>query len=347
MGREVTYDSYLQLDKLMACQDLRRSPEVGVFHDETMFVIVHQAYELWFKLILHELKTVCRGLSGEEAGKISLSLVVRRLERVEQVVRLCVEQFRVLETMSCAEFTAFREHLGTASGAQSRQYRMVEQMLGYGRTSEHGIVCCGTGAVPRPSNDTLFEALEDWLQQLPLSGTETRTFWRQFRSALKTHECPGLSELMETMGLEQRGGKSENGSNLLGLYRTRQRQEGGDWRLSNRAFRAVLFLRMSPEAAPISLAQKLLDKVAGIDKLFFEWRGRHVTVARQMIGDKPGTGGTTGSRYLASRVGVPRAFVELTDLPRSLISRAKLPEISPAVACRVASHLAQGSFASN
>lgn len=116
----LTYTSYLALDEVLAAQR-PRSDE----HDEMLFIVIHQVYELWFKQMLHELEHLQRGL---EKGDTSHS--VRTLRRVLTILKVVVAQIDVLETMTPRQFTSFRERLDASSGFQSGQFRELEAMLG-------------------------------------------------------------------------------------------------------------------------------------------------------------------------------------------------------------------------
>src|SRR5262245_26978386 len=117
----VTYASYLRLDELLALQHPAE-------HDELLFIVAHQAYELWFKLLLHELDRVKNDLA---AGYLSDSIAA--FKRCRTVMKLLVEQVDTLETLTPMSFGAFRERLETASGFQSAQFRELEFVLGYKR----------------------------------------------------------------------------------------------------------------------------------------------------------------------------------------------------------------------
>jgi tryptophan 2,3-dioxygenase len=115
-----TYGSYLCLDELLSCQ----RPATAE-HDEMLFVVVHQVYELWFKQILHETALLQRRLEGGNgAGALHTA------RRVAKILKTIVGQLDVLETMTPKQFAAFRPELGTASGFQSNQFRVIEATLG-------------------------------------------------------------------------------------------------------------------------------------------------------------------------------------------------------------------------
>lgn len=121
----LTYANYLHLDQLLALQQPRSSPEE---HDELLFIVVHQAYELWFKLLLHELEKVRGDLT---AGH--LYPAISTFKRARTIMKLLVEQVDVVETLTPMSFASFRDRLDTASGFQSAQFREVELLLGYKR----------------------------------------------------------------------------------------------------------------------------------------------------------------------------------------------------------------------
>ncbi len=122
----LSYGSYLQVDELLALQQPLSSP---AHHDEMLFIIIHQVYELWFKQILHEVEAVARDLDRDE-----LWPVAKHFRRVHTIQRLLEQQIDVLETMTPQEFNAFRDHLNPASGFQSIQFRELEFLCGVRRT---------------------------------------------------------------------------------------------------------------------------------------------------------------------------------------------------------------------
>ena len=118
----VTYSSYLQLDKLLSLQE----PRPGVLeHDETLFVIIHQVYELWFKEVLHELDYLQQLLRANDTPLASATL-----KRILTILKTLVAQIDVLETMTPLSFLSFRDRLESGSGFQSSQFREIEFILG-------------------------------------------------------------------------------------------------------------------------------------------------------------------------------------------------------------------------
>ncbi|MGH7186391.1 MAG: tryptophan 2,3-dioxygenase family protein, partial [Pseudomonadota bacterium] len=126
----LTYAGHLQLDRLLACQDRQSERHGRPAHDEMLFIVVHQAYELWFKLVLFELDRIEVVFAGPRADDRSLGTVVQGLERIVQVQKLLIHQLDVLETMTPMDFLDFRDLLVPASGFQSVQFRLIETRLG-------------------------------------------------------------------------------------------------------------------------------------------------------------------------------------------------------------------------
>ena len=118
----LTYTSYLAVDELLGLQrPLSQGPE----HDEMLFIIIHQTYELWFKQLIHEF---AEGQRAMESGDTHYSLAI--LGRIRTILKVCVTQIDILETMTPLQFNAFRSYLSSSSGFQSAQFRKVEALLG-------------------------------------------------------------------------------------------------------------------------------------------------------------------------------------------------------------------------
>ena len=120
--KPLTYGTYLRVPQLLELQKSLSSP---AHHDEALFIIIHQVYELWFKLVLHEVDS-----AAEEIEQDHVYEGTRLLRRVVEIQRLLIQQVRILETMRPQDFLGFRYHLNPASGFQSIQFREVEFLLG-------------------------------------------------------------------------------------------------------------------------------------------------------------------------------------------------------------------------
>lgn len=120
--QELTYNTYLKVEELLKLQVCQSNPP---HHDETLFIIIHQVYELWFKQILHEMTATIRAMQ-----KRQLLRAFQSMDRVVKIMRVLVNQIHIIETMAPAEFLKFRDLLNPASGFQSIQFREMEFLAG-------------------------------------------------------------------------------------------------------------------------------------------------------------------------------------------------------------------------
>jgi tryptophan 2,3-dioxygenase len=120
--KALNYSSYLKVEELLSLQEpLSKGPE----HDELLFIVIHQTYELWFKELIHEFKAAQSSLSqGQTHSALSI------LGRIRTILKICVAQIDILETMTPLQFNSFRDRLGESSGFQSAQFREIEAILG-------------------------------------------------------------------------------------------------------------------------------------------------------------------------------------------------------------------------
>lgn len=207
---ELSYGSYLKIDELLSLQKPESSPP---HHDEMLFIVIHQAYELWFKLILHELEQTKRQLIAKEWLE-ARHFVVRCVE----IFRILVPQIHILETMRPADFLQFRDRLNPASGFQSLQYREVEFFLGlkdeaYLRFFKNRpeMVAVLEKRIAEPSlGDIFFNAFKSYMKiEANDADTEEKTVLESLRTIYENPKasfdlyllCESLVELDEYLGL--------------------------------------------------------------------------------------------------------------------------------------------------
>jgi tryptophan 2,3-dioxygenase len=187
----VYYGDYLQLEKLLDAQlPLSRKhadAANGECHDEMLFIVVHQVYELWFKQILHDLDGILKTFNQTFVPESELSSVVQRLSRIKNIQALLIGQFDVLETMTPMDFLEFRDLLIPASGFQSVQFREIEIKLGLntsdrqhvdrefflGRLSESD----RNKLTSLESSSSLLKLVEGWLERIPFTNMQNFNFW--------------------------------------------------------------------------------------------------------------------------------------------------------------------------
>src|SRR5947207_1377739 len=158
---KLTYASYLHLDELLALQQPRSTPPE---HDEMLFIVVHQTFELWFKLQLHELEKACDDFRQDHVPGATSTF-----KRTRTMMKTMVEQIDILETLTPMSFNSFRDRLETASGFQSSQFREFEFLLGYKRAAMLRYQQPGTPAyerlVRRLHEPSVVDAFYDFLGQ--------------------------------------------------------------------------------------------------------------------------------------------------------------------------------------
>ncbi len=262
----MTYTSYLKVDELLELQTpLSDGPE----HDELLFITIHQVYELWFKQILHECEALQVAL---ENGNSHRSLAL--LGRIRTIMKTCVAQLDILETMTPLQFNSFRGRLSSASGFQSAQFRQLEAVLG--RRDQAGADATpGTGMsmashlVPGSSARAKVEAA---MNRASLYDSALKYF------SSRGHAIPdGVLERDVSVGYEPNEKVQDA---LLEAHRT------------------------DPEANMVGEA--LVDLDEGLQ----EWRYRHVKMVERTIGAKMGSGGSSGVGYLSSTLFHP-VFADL------------------------------------
>ena len=186
---KLTYGDYLGIDKLIELQILKSDP---ARHDELLFIIIHQVYELWFKQLLHELDAIVGKLS--EGDPLVATRLLRRCIEIERVL---IQQVLVLETMTPNDFLTFRDHLMPASGFQSAQFRCLEAVCGVRNPAALKQFAEGTAARTelerRLASPTITQALYDLMRkrgfELP-EGDDDATRERRVRSLVRLYQHP-------------------------------------------------------------------------------------------------------------------------------------------------------------
>ncbi|HVB64020.1 MAG TPA: tryptophan 2,3-dioxygenase family protein [Nitrolancea sp.] len=335
----VYYPTYLQLDRLLSSQQ-----PLSEVHDEMLFIIVHQAFELWFKLILHDLDSVLGMLSGEYVDESSIGLAVARLQRIVEIQRVIIEHFTVLETMTPLDFLEFRDYLVPASGSQSVQFRLIENKMGllhdrrvrfydgdYWRNLSDADRKRAEASEHEPS---LFDVIDRWLSRTPFLNFGDFQFWRSYRDAVDAMLENDRQIILSSPSLEEGGHERQ----LAGLERTRQSfalvfdpeaharfVAAGQWRFSFDATLAALLILLYRDRPILQQPFRLLTTLIQIDELFTAWRHRHSLMVQRMIGAKIGTGGSSGHDYLAQTAKAHTVFTDLFNMSTYLIPRSLLP----------------------
>lgn len=318
----VNYSDYLQLTKLLHAQEPESDKQGHPAHDEMLFIVIHQAYELWFKQILHEVDSVEEIMKKPELDDNSpeLQTVVHRLSRVVTILKVLVHQIDIMETMTPMDFLDFRDMLRPASGFQSWQFKLVEARLGLRFENRHGQQYYISQLRPEQvalikeaeEKPTLIELLNGWLERMPFidlasAGRQQQDFWNLYREAYGD----SLAEAEQ--------------DNLIAFDRI---FSDGSGKLSARACRAAVFIMLYRGYPILQLPFQLLNSLLEVDEQLGAWRHRHMNMVHRMIGSRIGTGGSTGKDYLRAAMEKHYIFAEIASLTSFLIERRKLPRLS-------------------
>ncbi len=356
------YGDYLHLSELLACQTPRSAQLGQEAHEEMLFIVTHQAYELWFKLVLHELGSVIECFSGDYLDERTLTLVVSRLERIREIFRLMLQQLEVLQTMGPLDFLDFRDYLYPASGFQSFQFRMLENRLGIQKTQRisyhQGSYTQSLAEAHRAQVEaseqapTLFENIEKWLARTPFVSLGTFNFWDTYRTAVNelfaqdreqlTHN-PLLSDEERTEQLKRLANAESSFASLFSPEDHAQLQAEGSRRFSYQATQAALLILLYRDQPILHMPYRLLQTLMDLDDLLTTWRYRHAVMVQRMIGIKVGTGGSAGFDYLMRTVFSHKLFTDLTALATYMIPRAQLPALPKSMEKALGFHYYQGA----
>ncbi len=342
----VHYSNYLQLNKILDAQSLRSEEFGHPAHDEHLFIVVHQTYELWFKQILFEIESVRKLFDTDSVDESNMGTAVARLHRVIEIEKVLIDQIRILETMTPLDFLDFRDYLYPASGFQSAQFRLVENKLGlkkekrlnysdkpYSKAFEGKEYQDVLDAENQPS---IFELVERWLERTPFLKTDQFDFWQKYKSAaeemfmneesiVKNH--PELSDDDKEKNLLSLKDNREGFMSLFDETEYNRLREKGVFRISYKALHGALLIKLYRDEPILQLPFSLITALQDIDELFTTWRYRHALMALRMLGTKIGTGGSSGHKYLRATTEKHKIFQDFFNLATYLIPRSHLPDL--------------------
>lgn len=344
--KPVYYGDYLQLPKILNAQDTESEKYGKKAHDETLFIIIHQTYELWFKQILHELASVREVMNRPFVPSTDLSVINARLERITTIQQILIDQIQVMETMTTLDFMEFRDFLVPASGFQSLQFRMVEATLGIKAHHRMEVEKQFFTSRLKPedrkiledaeNNISVFELIESWLERMPFSEFDGYDFWSEYSNAvanmLKSDReiistNPILDDRSRAMELKNLDITKETFDTLLDSRLYAKSQEAGKVRLSQKAMLSAVFIYQYRDYPALQMPFRILNSLVEIDEKFTTWRYRHAIMVQRILGTKIGTGGSSGHEYLKSTTERNRAFIDFFNLATFLIPKELSPKL--------------------
>jgi len=321
----VYYPDYLQLDKILGAQAPESDKHGVKAHDEMLFIVIHQAYELWFKQVLYEVGSVIDMFSDRHVDDNNgeLNVAVHRMERVKTILGVLVHQMDVMETMTPLDFLDFRDLLRPASGFQSMQFKILEARLGLRMEQRFGKQYYTSQLKPEHKAEiealetlpTLLELVNKWLERMPFLQEK---YWTNGEATFfERLEALYTSTLV----------KGEEGN--AALWRTLFVDGDPTRKLSPAAARSALFIMLYRDEPIFQQAFRFLQVLLDIDEGLAAWRNRHMNMVHRMIGLRVGTGGSTGKAYLKGAIDSHYVFGEIADLSSFLFERRKLPPLPP------------------
>jgi tryptophan 2,3-dioxygenase len=337
------YADYLELEKILNSQHPKSSEKT----DETLFIVIHQAYELWFKQIIHELDMV-RGIFStdnvnDNAGEMSIA--VHKLKRIVKILEVLNQQIGILETMTPMDFLEFRNLLLPSSGFQSMQFRLIEAKLGlkmeqrykadyYKHTHQGGFTQEDFETINQVEQEaTLKDLIIKWAERTPFFN---EILWKEYQNRFPL-ENDADKFWHDFKNIYQNSLSKMEQGRLDELERVFYKEGLGEFSVS--AMRAVLFIMLYRNLPIFQLPFDLLNTLIDVDELLSQWRYKHMLMTRRMIGVRVGTGGTSGAGYLEGALRQHYIFKELTEISTFLVERSHLPELPKAVKERMSFNL--------
>ena len=354
--RPVNYWDYIRVEELLALQGGLEADEGALADDEVLFITVHQVYELWFKLVLRELRTLRDLFAAEVVAEQELSGAVHSLQRIGTVLRLAQQHFELIETLSTREYLAFRDKLMGASGFQSAQLRQIEILFGLDEADRIPLGVEGSymqalrahDGGPSPAQrrvqaqlgdlPTLKQAIHGWLARTPIDGhgqdepdaqRHLEAFVERFLAA-----HAGFVDVARERALSIASG-DEDRERLRARYQQEkdsvraflQPDEAQGGRRAQRIRAAMVFIETYRELPLLAWPREVLDGLVATEQLFVIFRQRHARMVERVIGRRTGTGGSAGVEYLDQTALRYRIFRDLWAVRTLQIPRAAAPPL--------------------
>jgi len=288
-----TYASYLEIDKLLSAQRSMTDSD-----DELLFIVIHQAHELWFKLAIHELGCAIAALQRERPGNGDCVIAFKRLSRVSEIQRILIASWGVLTTLTPDEFHVFRLTVGQngASGFQSIQYRVLEFKLGLKYRTVHF--------------DKLVDGAYRTVEFDVFANARTADDKQALENALNSPSIYDAVNYFISKHLPMFGVQDTAADGYAEPYR-KQLPVFNAWR--------YVYQNRENEPELYQLGEKLVD----LEDAFRRWRFAHLATVSRVIGNSAGTGGSTGLRYLrqaANKLLDEPMYPELWDVRNAMFS---------------------------
>lgn len=342
----IHYDQYLQLQKILDAQKLRSVEFKKPAHDEMLFIIIHQVYELWFKEIIHDLSSVMELFSEGRVEEAQIGVAISRLDRIVKIQKILVDQVDIIETMTPLDFLDFRNYLLPASGFQSFQFRMLEVSLGLKRERRVSYTQCSYSGVfsnkeqelldELEAGDSMFDLVEKWLERTPFLQFEAFDFLQEYRKSVKLmlkreeaaiDKADYISDQEKMLRVRMLGETNTYFNSIFDRKEHERKLKEGSLKLSYKATISALLINLYRDEPLLRQPFMFLQKLIDMDELLTTWRNRHAQMVLRTLGQKIGTGGSSGYDYLKTTADKHRVFYDLHNISTLLIPRSFLPDL--------------------
>ncbi|MEC7686915.1 MAG: tryptophan 2,3-dioxygenase family protein [Candidatus Thermoplasmatota archaeon] len=296
-----TYSEYLRLEELLKLQDGVKGEKRKISSDELHFILVHQNFELWFKLVINELKCTRDILASDYVEETKLPQAVHHMDRVIEIFKLMSQQWRVMETLEPQDFLNFRDELGTASGFESVQMREMESLMG-SKWIDGKLV----GNIE--NGKSLYDVTCEWLERTPIQGS----VYNSKEDQIQVDEF-----IKEYLSAHKRlyPDTNQEAVNFFNEDKSLRRRRAG-----------LVFIESYRELPLLAWPRKLISTLIELEQSMILWRTSHARMVERMIGRRIGTGGSSGVDYLDMTTKY-RVFIDLWAVRSILIKKEALPTI--------------------
>ncbi len=358
-AKPTTYWDYIKVEELLSLQHGLAEEDSQLTNDEVLFITVHQIFELWFKLVLREMRAARDLFMAERVAEQELSGAAASFRRVTTLLQRCTDHFVVMETLPTREYLAFRDKLMPASGFQSAQLREIEILFGldakdrldYGLDLNYLEALRAADGSPSPALvrveraledlPTLKSAIEDWLFRTPIDGLGPDQPGAEERldeflqSFLEAHSASVDRTLERALLLADKEHDRQKLSERYAAEKESVRSffapsdaEGGARTKRIRA--AMLFIETYRELPLLAWPREVLDALVELEQLFVIFRQRHARMVERVIGRRTGTGGSAGVDYLDATALKYRIFRDLWAIRTLQVPADLAPELQNA-----------------
>ncbi len=363
----MNYWEYIHVEELLALQGGFDDDESKVGNDEALFIVVHQVYELWFKLILRELTAARAVLRQNPVPDIQLAAATRSFKRVITIFEQATHHFQVMETLTTRDYLEFRDRLIPASGFQSAQMREIEIILGLedasriplGREGSYKEALRGADGKPSPATHrveariaggaSLKSAVYDWLARTPIDGSSTQDAADAFieriilahRSEISTRITLAQQQALTPEDIERLAARYEREVAAAAAFLRGEDEIVGESSKpapapstdEERAYRrrvraAIVFLESYRELPRLTWPREVVDSLVEMEQRMLIWRQRHARMVERVIGRRTGTGGSAGVDYLDQTALRYRVFGDVWAVRSLLLRKATLPPLA-------------------